>query len=323
MRFLATRRNLPDKIRSESGDSVFATRIDMFGNGDGGAFYNNTDTNDWAHPVQMSSKDYQLKVLHTLPRPSEGAVLKYKLIRQKGNTFEETIVVSTILNGDSSMAEISVPWKTSQVADTAVFAQTLFLYWDEGNGVSSEYKINSYTVKMKSFKVRRLSETLLGRAELRVFMEVGGQYLFFNEFATKCDDILRKGIGKTYRRKWKMDNEFTVHVPEDRKFRVYVGGWEGDGSEKIMGYIIDQNSECTSELKREINDIMLDPTPMGYSGCEDDNFGEAIMYHSPASLDSISRFLIKGDGKPYEENCPMGKHNPVDFHRLEYSVTKK
>jgi len=321
MRMMATRRNLPAKIRSEKGDSVFATRVDLFAHGNGSAFYNNRDTNSWAHPVKMSSKDYSFKVAHTLPRPSANSQLKYQLVTQKGNSY--TGAVSINPSSDSSAASILIPWKTDAVSDTLVVAQTLYLYWDEGNGVAQDYKIHTYNVSFQSFKVRRLSEPLLGRAELRVFMEVGGQYIFFNEFATDQKNILINGIGKTYRRKWKIDNTFVVHVPEDRQFRVYVGGWEGDGAEKIMGHIIDQYSECTTELKDRINDKMLDPTPMGYAGCEDDNFGEAIMFHSPEQLINASAFLIKGDGTPYKENCPFGKINPVDFHRLEYTVTEK
>jgi hypothetical protein len=68
---------------------------------------------------------------------------------------------------------------------------------------------------------------------------------------------------------------------------------------------------------------MLDPTPMGYNGCEDDNIGEAIIFHSPTSLRDQTEFLIKGDGEAYKENCPFGKHYPVDFHRLEYTVTEQ
>ena len=90
-----------------------------------------------------------------------------------------------------------------------------------------------------------------------------------------------------------------------------------------MGHIVDQNSECNSELKNRINDLMLDPTPMGYAGCEDDNIGEAIKFHSPPLLDEYQTFLIKGDGNAYRENCPFGYHNPVDFHRLEYSIQEK
>jgi hypothetical protein len=320
LRFMATRRNLPDKIVSESGDSVFATRVDLYGNGDGSAFYNNQDTASWARPVRMSSKDYAFRVKQTLPRPSDNAELKYQLISQKGNSYTGSVGISC---SNQSFADITIPWKTPGLADTLVLAKTLYLYWDKGNGTHQDYRINTYSLNFESFKVRRLSEPLLGRAELRVFMDVGGQYIFFNEFATSKKNILNKGIGKTYRRKWKINNSFTLHVPEDRQFRVYVGGWEADGAEKIMGHIIDQYSDCSKEVKNRINDLMLDPTPMGYAGCEDDNFGEAIKYHTPESIRKESGYLIKGDGKPYKENCPFGKHNPVDFHRLEYSIQSK
>lgn len=323
MRFMATRRNLPDKIRSEKGDSVFATRVDLYANGDGSAFYNNQDTGAWAHPVNMSSKDYSLVVKHTLPRPSAQSELKYVLKTQKGHSYSGNCEVLPEISNDSGSAIINIPWKTLDEPDTSVFAQTLYLYWNEGNGAHSDYAINTYSVNFQSFNVRRLSEPVLGRAELRIFMEVGGQYIFFNEFATKRQNVLRYGAGKTFRRKWKINNSFTVHVPEDREFRIYVGGWEADGAEKIMGYIVDQYSDCSPDLKNTINDLMLDPSPMGYNGCEDDNFGEAIMFHSPLSIGEFASFLIKGDGKSYKENCPFGKHNPVDFHRLEYSVRAK
>ena len=323
MRLMATRRNLPDKIRSEKGDSVFATRIDIFANGNGSPFYNNRDTEDWAHPVRMSSKDYRFKIQHTLPKPSANAELRYKLIDQKGNTYYGKLGIELLEQGDTAFASITIPWKTDALSDTLTVAQTLYLYWNEGNGVRADYDIRTYRVAFRTFRVRRLSEPVLGRAELRIFMEVGGQYIFFNEFATEKKNILKHGVGKTYRRKWKLDNTFVVHVPEDRQFRVYVGGWEADGAEKVMGHIVDQNSDCTTELKNRINDLMLDPTPMGYAGCEDDNFGEAIMFHSPKDLINASEFLIKGDGVPYKENCPFGKVNPVDFHRLEYTVTEE
>jgi len=321
IRFMATRRNLPDRIISQRGDSVFATRIDLYANGDGSPFYNNKDTNHFVHAVKMSSKDYHLKVKHTLSRPSKDAVLRYSLITQKGNTYDGGTVILPI--GDSSIAEVSILWKTESVADTAVLAKTLFLYWDEGNGLAADYPIHTYTVNLRSFQVRRLSETFIGRAELRVFMEVGGQYIFFNEFATRKKDVLRKGLGKTLRRKWKLKNSFTIHVPQDRKFRIYVGGWEADGVDRVMGRIVNQNADCTTELKLRINDLMLDPTPVGYGGCEDDNIGEAIIYHSPSFLGGENAFVIKGDGHPYKESCPFGKRHPVDFHRLEYSISRE
>lgn len=324
IRFLATRRNLPDKIKSVKGDSVFATQVDIYANGDGSAFYNNQDTGDWAHPVKMSSKDYVFNVQHTLPRPSQNAELKYRLIDRKGNSYESAIEVVCFSTTDSSGASVTIPWKTADIPDTAVLGKTLYLYWNEGIGVPDDYPIHSYSVTLEKLKIRRLSEIFfLTPAELRMFAEVGGKYIFLNEFVSKRKDILRAGLGKTIRRSWKIKKSFTVHVPEDRKFRVYVGGWEADGVDKVMGHIIDQNSDCTCELKNRLNDLMFDPTPVGYGGCEDDNMGESIIYHSPLELKSNTHFIISGDGKSYKENCPLGNRTPVDFHRLEYSIETK
>jgi len=324
MRLIATRRNLPDKIESENEDSVFATRIDIYANGDGSAFYNNQDTGNWAHPVKMSSKDYKFNILHTLPRPSETAQLKFKLINQKGNSFHGKTDITVFNTPDSAGASVTIPWSTLELPDTLVYGKTLFLYWDEGNGVANNYQIHTYVVNLEKLKIRRLSEIFfLTPAELRMFAEVGGRYIFLNEFVSNSKDILRSGLGRTIKRHWKINKSFTVHVPEDSSFRVYAGGWEADGVDKVMGHIIDQESECTSDLKNRINNLMLDPTPVGYGGCEDDNMGESIIYHSPLELQSNNHFIVSGEGKSYKENCPLGHRTPVDFHRLEYSIEIK
>jgi hypothetical protein len=324
IRLLATRRNLPDKIVSEKGDSVFATRVDIYANGDGSAFYNNQDTGSWARPVKMSSKDYNFNVAHTLPKPSASSKLRFKLINQKGNSYNGTTTISTFNSGDSAGVSIEIPWFSNRINDTLVYGKTLYLYWDEGNGVPESYHINSYTVHLNKLKIRRLSEIFfLTPAELRLFADVGGQYLFLNEFVSTNKDILRSGLGKTIRRNWKINKSLTVHVPVNRSFRVYTGGWEADGVDKVMGRIVDQYSDCSTDLKTRINDLMLDPTPVGYGGCEDDNIGEAIKFHSDAEIGDYSSFVISGNGKSYKENCPFGKRTPVDFHRLEYSITKK
>ena len=324
IRLLATRRNLPDKIESEKGDSVFATRIDIYANGDGSAFYNNQDTGDWAHPVKMNSKDYKFNVLHTLPRPSEKAQLKFKLVDQKGNSFHGKTDLTVFNTPDSAGASVTIPWSTLELPDTLVYGKTLYLYWDEGNGIPNIYKVHTYVVNLEKLKIRRLSEIFfLTPAELRMFAEVGGKYIFLNEFVSNSKDILRSGLGRTVKRHWKINKSFTVHVPEDRSFRVYVGGWEADGIDKVMGHIIDQESDCTTELKNRINNLMLDPTPVGYGGCEDDNMGEAIQFHSSPDIIENEQFIISGAGKSYKENCPLGHRTPVDFHRLEYSIKIK
>jgi hypothetical protein len=320
MRFMATRRNLPDKILTPKGDSVFATRIDLFGNGDGSAFYNNQDTSKWVRNVRMSSKDYNFNLLHTLPRPTRESELKYLIVDRKGNTFHSSISVEFV-SPESSTVTVNIPWKTASLADNLILAKTLYLYWDEGLGVPKDYRVHSYTVNLEKLWIRRLSEVFfLTPAELRMFADVGGQYIFLNEQISNSQDILRHGFGKTIRKRWKINKSTTIYVPEGRSFRVYVGGWEADGVDKVMGHIIDQYSECASGVKSRINDLMLDPTPVGYGGCEDDNMGESIRFHSPENLLENGSYRSIGNGKPYKENCPLGNRTPVNFHQLEYSI---
>jgi hypothetical protein len=324
MRLLATRRNLPDKILSEKGDSVFATRIDIYANGDGSAFYNNQDTGDWARPVKMSSKDYVFTVRQTLPRPSENSRLRFRLVDRKGNTYWGNTDVLPFSSADSAGASIRIAWASSNLPDTLVYGKTLYLYWDEGNGVPDDFVITTYQIDLHKLKIRRLSEVFfLTPAELRLFADIGGNYLFLNEHVSNTKDILKAGLGRTIKRNWKINKSITVHVPQDREFRVYVGGWEADGVDKVMGHIISQFSECTPSTKYRINDLMLDPTPVGYGGCEDDNMGEAIKYHKGSEINTNQKFIISGSGKSYKENCPLGRRTPVDFHRLEYSIIRK
>lgn len=324
IRLMATRRNLPDRIRTSSGDSVFATRVDIYANGDGSAFHNNQDTGAWASPVKMDSKDYSFQVLQTLPRPSKSAQLKCFVVPQKGNTYQEKLELNaTVVDGEGRV-QVTIPWRSTQTPRTAVLGQSLYLYWDEDNGVSTDYHIHTYTITLEKLKIKRLSEIFfLTPAELRMFADVGGQYIFLNEHVTKNRDILCAGMGRTIRKHWKINKSFTIHVPDDRQFRVYAGGWEADGAEKVMGRIVNQNAGCSTELKQQINNLMLDPTPVGYGGCEDDNMGEAINFHSPQNLNVTNRFISTGDGEPYQENCPLGSRTPVDFFELEYSIIKK
>ncbi len=318
IRFMAIRRNLPEYVETDNGQFA-ATRVDVFANGDGSPFYNNWDTSAFAHPVKMSAKNYSFVVRNTLKRPA-GASLKYQLKKRKGHSFGSDAQVKIYPNSDS--ARVTIAWKDLNRPDTSVFAQTIYLYWDGDQGTNE--KVTAYTLTLDRFKFRRLSEAwFLDPAEIRVFFNVGSDYIFFNEFATKKKDILRRGLGKTLKRHWKVNQTFNLLVPHDRKFRVYAGGWEADGTDKVFGHVIDQFSPCNKEVKEWINDEMLDPWPVGLSGCEDDNLGESYQYHTTSTLNADTTFVIKGHGKPYKENCPFGSRVPIDFHRLKYTIKRK
>lgn len=318
-RFVAVRRNLPEKIKTETDTTEkFATRVDIFASGDGGAFDNNRPGQPaFVRKVEMSSKDYVFTVKHTLPKPSENAILMYKVRERKGNSFNAKADYK-VRSGNGEIT-ISIPWKSAAVSDDAIFAKTVYLYWDEAKGVPDDYKIEEVKVKLSEIVFDRFHEAL-GKAEIRMFVDIGGNFIFMNDFA-KSNDILKKGFGKTRKKKWKFDNEFTLYIPQDKEFRVSAHGFEADGIDKIFGHIIDNYSPCTPETKKLINKTMIDPTPVGFGGCLDDPLGNALRYHSMNEFPGkYADFVVRSKGRYYEDGCPCSSFSPNNLFSISYRV---
>lgn len=322
-RFVVTRRALPDKI-SVKGISpmdektVFATRVDLYANGNGGAFNNNLPfAEDFVHRVQMSSKDYSVKVKSILPKPSEHAQLRADFVSRKGDTYTGDVHVEI----ESDSAEIRVNWKSQQVADTAVLAQTVYLYWDEGNGVAEDYEIGTYKVTLEHLKINTFSD-ILNRSELRMFTGVGNIYIFLNEWLGGEEDILNKKFGKARKRKYDMDISFTLYVPEGERFHIMSKGWEADGVNKLFGQIMDQNLPCTKENRKFIKDQMMDWSPVGWGGCMDDFTGLAEAWHVPSKIDSAAQYEIHPIDGLNGDFCPLGDYSLKDYFRLYYKIEK-
>lgn len=315
-RFVATRRALPEKIKTDT-TYKFATRIDIFASGDGGAFNNNRlNQPKFVHPVKMSSKDYVFTVKHTLPKPSPGAVLKYTVKIHKGNSF--TPEVKFITNSDDGNITINIPWKASSTNDLAVFAQTCYLYWDEGSGVPKNYPVHTYKIRFNELRFDRFHE-FLSYAESRVFADIGGNYFFLNDFI-KSKDVMNGGMGRTRRKKWKIDQEFIIYVPEDMQFRVMAQGFEADGMDKFFGHITDNHSPCNSITKKFLNKKLF-RTVLG--GCLDDPLGNASrLHHAKELIEKNNDFVVFSQGDYHQDECPCGSFSPNNFFSIYYSVEK-
>ncbi|MBN4062509.1 hypothetical protein JYU20_04850, partial [Bacteroidales bacterium AH-315-I05] len=180
--------------------------------------------------------------------------------------------------------------------------------------------IDSYNVKLESIWFRKRKE-FVSRSELRVFFEVGGSWIFFNEFID-VENILDQGLGKTTKRLWEINKEFTVHVPIDRKFRVHAGGWEADGLDRIFGDLIDDNSPCNTKTKRLVNRKLNVMSPLKPYGCIDDHIGEVHQMHSPMDLIDKNVFEVPSDGRKEPDICPCNNGNQTDIFRLKYRIDK-
>jgi len=318
-RVMVTRRKLPDRIEV-NGTKKFATRIDIFANGDGNPFYNNRKiTASYTHRVKMSAKDYVFKVKHILPKPSANAVLKYKVENRKGNSFFGNIKYQTE-SGESPGIVINVPWHSENVNDTAILAQTVYLYWDEGNGTAENFKVNTYKVTLNNLKINKFTD-FMNKCEFRMFLEVGGSYIFYNDFVP-VKDILNEGFGKTHKSNWEINKEFYVYVPQDSSFRISADGREVDGSDKIFGHIIDPDRVCDRNLVADVKRTLFTPKVL-LGGCETDGMGDIRKFYKPADIGSGLVYEdIPSNGGWHTDYCPCSGYSEKDYFRLRLKIEK-
>lgn len=320
VRFVGIKRALPEQVMIGDSSLKFATRVDLFASGDGGALLNNRyNSKPFVQRVNMSGKDYEFTVKTNIPRPSANAALRYKLVRQKGDTFSPEVEIT--LNEDSGTARVLVPWKTRNANDLEILARTLYLFWDEGRGVSNTMPVDVYKVTLTNLHFRKLGDKL-SKAEMRLFANVGSDWIFVNDFFGTEKAILTKGMGKTRKKNWTLDNEFTVCVPRGQQFRVFISGWEVDGVDQLAGDIFDPNSPCDRKTKRYLKDKLFSITHMLFRGCLDDQYGQISQLHSYDKLGRIDRFTNSPKEGINDDPCPGSKYPLKDRYFLSYTIEK-
>ena len=320
-RLMAVKRELPAKIKVSDGFERFATRVDIFASGDGGGVDNNrADAKPFVMPVKMSSKDYQFTFKVNFARPSANAVLKVRTDKRNGDSYPADEILTA--NADGSVS-VSIPWKSRIISDRAVYARTVYAWWDEGNGVAATDTIDEFQVDLKKLYLKKLSE-MDGMAEIRLFVNVGDDWIFLNDFFGKGGKVLTRGMGETAKKHWDLSNSFTLYVPRGKKFRVYMAGWEADGVDYLMGDIMDPASPCDTKTKHYFKRKFFSISNMFFRGCEDDKFGEISNLYGYSSTLAEGGFctLAPQNGKS-EDPCPNSKYSLKDRYFFSYCITKK
>ena len=269
--FVAVKRNLPDKYEPTPGRYYFATRADIFANGDGNAVWNNKGLHPFAQRVKMSDRVYTVVFKHDLPRPTPNATLKYAFRTQQGDTYTGQPRVVVYENGTPDIPTphvmMIIPWALDRAPDTAVFARTLFLYWDDlpSHGIPAGYPMKKVTVVLDKIVIQDKQEgSDPDPGEYRLFADIGGKWLFLNEFIG-ASDIPSYGLGEawddTYSAKhflnglpwpkppraefeFNFNQTFDFYVPLRKEFRISVGGWEGDYMDGMFGKIANPYLRC-------------------------------------------------------------------------------
>ncbi|MEO7530775.1 MAG: RICIN domain-containing protein, partial [Sediminibacterium sp.] len=267
--FVAIQRNLPDKYSTSGGGNYFyATRCDLFASGDGGAMMNNRGLKPYVEPVKMSLRNYVVIFKHTIPKlPNSNAQLTYSFKRQPGDNFPANVKVEVFGDGSADLpnephVRVTIPWATSHVSDNAVFARSLFLYWNDAptNGKDPAFKIRAIRVSIDSIYVFSKEEgNDPDPGEFRMFADIGGKWFFLNEYIG-VTDILSKGLGATlptftvmngppivvinHPAKFKINQSVEIYLPANKNFRCFVRGWEDDYIGYHFGEIFSPYASC-------------------------------------------------------------------------------
>ena len=323
MRFIGIRRSLPEKINhpNKPGEKIWATRVDVYANGDGGALYNNTyrtEENKFVHPVKMGAKDYTFSVKPLIPQPTTDAHLRFVEVTQKGNTFSSDTKLLSEKNGEGAPSlNVTIPWKGQP--DSLVLAKTIYLYWDAGNGKPEGYSVTTYKVTLLEIRFRNRKEFFTPH-EMRAFANVGDKWFFLNELFGK--DFLRNGMGSSYKKRWKLNLIFYVDVPYNGEFRVHAGSWEDDGIEKRMGWLFDPFSPCTKETKKNFKKQLMIVSPLRFRGCLNDLMGEVHDFYTPQLIGKSFETESLSKGEPFEDLCICNKDLQNDMFSLKYKIEK-
>ena len=264
-RLLVVRRKLPDIIVANgsplriSPANFVSTRADVFANGDGNVFANNTKgpyANDYGvRPVIMSHLDYTFTIENTVARPGPGTGLGWAVAKHDGDTFPAEPIITAYPNGSPTKpephVEVTIPWKSAHAPDTAIFARSIHVYWNDAAsaGVAPAGRPRIFQVTLENINIRDTNDGD-ENGELRMFADVAGHWLFLNELYP--GDPLRSGLGDTGKRSWPINRRFTVYVPPQGRFRVHSSGWDADGANLEFGKLIDPNTPCSDTLRNKI-----------------------------------------------------------------------
>jgi hypothetical protein len=331
--FIGIKRYLPVKYTDNllAGTFVYATRCDVFANGDGDIMWNNKGHNDFAQKVKISAKSYTVIFTQDLPKPSSSSVLKYGEKIQKGDTYRTRPVITVYQNGtaDNPKPHVVFELPASNESGNAVFARSYYLYWDDvfKHGIPATYAIKTLRVNIDSVEALTNMDGSGESGEFRLFANIGSNWFFLNEFAN-VDDILSHGIGEVSRTIWAPDHyifrfnlEQEIYVPVDKEFRMAVSGWEADYIDNKYGNIVNPYLSC--QVAKSTLDNLFSAYQYNNGGGADDPLGVAekvIKFNNP--ILPYYRVNSKGDIDDTDKDNGSGITDPNNSFRAVFKVIK-
>jgi hypothetical protein len=324
LRLVSTTRHLPavlrvlrDRLGNLPLQPLLATRVDIFASGDGGALANNrTDVPAFVARVPMSDRDYQWDVAPIMPAPATGVRLRAAWATQPGDSRQLVPQLTPRPDGLPGF-RVTLPWKSGKVPDTAIFAQTLYLYWEGGDGARADYKPSAFRIILDHLDILKSQD--VGPGQFRIFMEAGGNWLSANELVL-VPDILRDGLGRAEAGDhFGLNRSVVVVVPAHDTFRLHADGWEADGVNSVFGHLLDPLSPHDETTTTWLMNNLFSWNVF-LKGGRDDPAGEINVRYGPENHYGVGAHADTSQGLVQHDAIFSQDTDPSGTYRLHYHI---
>jgi hypothetical protein len=232
---------------------------------------------------------------------------------------------------------VKIPWRSRGAPDTALFKRALYVYWDEGHGAPASYRPRVFQVMLDQSIINKDLDQGPGQGDMeyRLFLEVGGRYLFANEIPSD-DNILEEGLGDTGSGEtWGIHQTVIVFMPPapdnngtDYGFRVHSGGWEADGANEAFGRLLDPTipQPCSWPYYNGVQDFLTDVlfTAENYfAGGRDDPIGEGDRTFTNENPPFNGNFYVLQARRNGLWDDGQERYDVNDAHQVEFQVIER
>ncbi|KIC95464.1 RICIN domain-containing protein [Flavihumibacter solisilvae] len=315
--FVATKRHLPVsfsfygneiKVNNKPLDQFYGQRVDVFASADGSTQWNTKGLMPFAQVVEMDRKDYVFHVSAMFAKPHANAALKWRIIRQPGNSYSRDPQIELLPDGKT--ARVTYPWKSIGLPNTEKIAQSIIFYWDhaETKGIVAAQKPLHFEVRLNSIEIID-NEDVGSSGDCVFYANIGNNWVMLNEFTTDNANVLNYGLGDAE------DNTnitsslpaMGVYVMKGDHFRIHARGWENDHMNTQMGRILNEYSRSAREIKNFLEEI-FSTGGITRGLIEDEDMSEAKVIVDQNSTYKFKAPLVSKDGE-YKLYYSLSKTN--------------
>jgi hypothetical protein len=262
----------------------------------------------------------------------QPAKLAFRVDKQPGDTYPGEPTIQPFPDGEpghpTPHVKVTIPWKAQRAPDTAVFARTLYVFWDNdgAHGVGGGFAPKMFQVTLDKLQCMHprgeyfhiVHTTDKDKGNWRVFVEAGGTWYFLNDVLQAKP--LEGGLDQAQANQtFNVGLKFPVLVGPGDSFRVHADGWEADGIDTLFGHLVNQYDQNKDRVEKELNDTLF-TLSVYEAGSRDDPIGEVNERFFPGTSDPNGKTFTSSSRGSKTNDDPSGDTDPNDSYRLTFHV---